>query len=109
MPNALIADWLVKPITNRKRWGFGLCFLYLRNVKGFGAVHAVTIDPGDQLSEQTGGALEMEPQTPLSADCVAIACRAMVHRIYCELELNLRSEPLMRHWFKHNGERQKSG
>jgi putative transposase len=33
--NALIADWLIG-LTNRQRnWGFMLCFLYLRNVKGF--------------------------------------------------------------------------
>ncbi len=33
--NTLIADWLLG-LTNRQRnWGFQLCFLYLRNVKGF--------------------------------------------------------------------------
>ena len=37
--NALIADWLVRLTTNRRTWGFGLCFLYLRNVKGFGWNH----------------------------------------------------------------------
>ena len=37
--NALIADWLLG-LTNRQRnWGFGLCFLYLRNVKGYGWNH----------------------------------------------------------------------
>ena len=46
--NAEIADWLEKltiawqgienarEVDNRRTWGFGLCFLYLRNVKGFG-------------------------------------------------------------------------
>ena len=34
--NAQIADWLEKLTDNRRTWGFGLCFLYLRNVKGFG-------------------------------------------------------------------------
>ncbi len=34
--NAEIAEWLVKLTCNRRTWGFGLCFLYLRNVKGFG-------------------------------------------------------------------------
>jgi len=33
--NALIADWLVRLTQNQRNWGFGLCFLYLRNVKGF--------------------------------------------------------------------------
>jgi putative transposase len=33
--NALIADWLVKLTSNWLTWGFGLCFLYLRNVQGF--------------------------------------------------------------------------
>ncbi|SUA56909.1 Uncharacterised protein [Oligella urethralis] len=33
--NELIADWLLKLTAEQKTWGFGLCFLYLRNVKGF--------------------------------------------------------------------------
>ena len=32
--NALIADWLLRLTTANRRWGFGLCFLYLRNVQG---------------------------------------------------------------------------
>ena len=31
--NALIADWLLSLTTTHRRWGFGLCFLYLRNVQ----------------------------------------------------------------------------
>jgi putative transposase len=34
--NAQIADWLIRLTDNKRSWGFGLCFLYLRNVKGFG-------------------------------------------------------------------------
>jgi len=37
--NELIADWLLRLTTTHKRWGFGLCFLYLRNVKGFSWNH----------------------------------------------------------------------
>ncbi|MGX9730137.1 IS3 family transposase [Janthinobacterium aestuarii] len=33
--NALVADWLVRLTNNQRNWGFGLCFLYLRNVKRF--------------------------------------------------------------------------
>ena len=33
--NAEIADWLIRLTHNQRNWGFGLCFLYLRNVKGF--------------------------------------------------------------------------
>lgn len=33
--NAQIQDWLLRLTQAHKRWGFGLCFLYLRNVKGF--------------------------------------------------------------------------
>jgi len=33
--NMQIADWLLRLTEANKRWGFGLCFLYLRNVKGF--------------------------------------------------------------------------
>ncbi len=33
--NELIADWLLRLTTTHKQWGFGLCFMYLRNIKGF--------------------------------------------------------------------------
>jgi putative transposase len=33
--NAVIADWLLRLTTANKRWGFGLCYLHLRNVRGF--------------------------------------------------------------------------
>src|SRR5210317_798782 len=37
--NAHIADWLLRLTTVNRTWGFGLCFLYLRNVKGYGYNH----------------------------------------------------------------------
>jgi putative transposase len=37
--NAEIADWLIRLTHNQRAWGFGLCFLYLRNVKGYGWNH----------------------------------------------------------------------
>ena len=33
--NNRIADWLLRLVTAHRRWGFGLCYLYLRNVKGY--------------------------------------------------------------------------
>ena len=33
--NELIADWLLRLTTTHKQWGFGLCFMYLRNTKSF--------------------------------------------------------------------------
>lgn len=33
--NAIIADWLLRITGSQRNWEFGLCFLYLRNVKGF--------------------------------------------------------------------------
>lgn len=33
--NAEIADWLLRLTSYQRNWGFGLCFLYLRNVKGY--------------------------------------------------------------------------
>ena len=33
--NELLADWLLRLTRTYRTWGFGLCFLYLRNVKGF--------------------------------------------------------------------------
>jgi putative transposase len=37
--NEVIAEWLVRLTHNQRNWGFGLCFLYLRNVKGFAWNH----------------------------------------------------------------------
>lgn len=37
--DAEIADWLVRLTANRRSWGFGLCFLYLRNVQGLAWNH----------------------------------------------------------------------
>jgi len=37
--NAEIADWLLRLTSTWRNWGFGLCFLYLRNVKGYGWNH----------------------------------------------------------------------
>jgi putative transposase len=33
--NKVIADWLLRITSNNPNWGFGLCYLYLRNVKLF--------------------------------------------------------------------------
>ena len=37
--NKEIANWLVRLTDNNRKWGFALCYLYLRNVKGFGWNH----------------------------------------------------------------------
>ena len=37
--NAQIAAWLKRLTANKRGWGFGLCFLYLRNVQGYGWNH----------------------------------------------------------------------
>ena len=37
--NEEIADWLERLTANKRNWGFGLCFLYLRNVRGYGWNH----------------------------------------------------------------------
>ena len=33
--NDEVATWLIRLTDNHRNWGFGLCYLYLRNVKGF--------------------------------------------------------------------------
>ena len=33
--NIEVANWLIRLTDNHRNWGFGLCYLYLRNVKGF--------------------------------------------------------------------------
>lgn len=37
--NDRIAEWLMRVTESQRNWGFGLSFLYLRNVKGFGWNH----------------------------------------------------------------------
>jgi len=37
--NSEIADWLLRLSVTHKRWGFGLCFLYLRNIQHYGWNH----------------------------------------------------------------------
>jgi putative transposase len=37
--NELIANWLLRLTDDHRNWGFGLCYLYLRNVKDFGWNH----------------------------------------------------------------------
>jgi putative transposase len=37
--NEEIANWLTRLTDNHRNWGFGLCYLYLRNVKNFGWNH----------------------------------------------------------------------
>lgn len=37
--NKQVVDWLLRLTQANKRWGFGLCYLYLRNVKGFAWNH----------------------------------------------------------------------
>jgi putative transposase len=41
--NERIADWLIRLTNSQRNWGFGLCFLYLRNVKGFGWNHKLSL------------------------------------------------------------------
>ena len=33
--NIEVANWLLRLTDNHRSWGFGLCYLYLRNVRGF--------------------------------------------------------------------------
>ncbi len=58
--NAELAEWRIQLTEQYSDWGFGLCFAYIRNVKGFAWNHK------------------------------------QVYRIYCELALNLRIEPMRR-------------
>jgi putative transposase len=37
--NEQIANWLIRLTDNNRNWGFGLCYLYLRNVKNCGWNH----------------------------------------------------------------------
>ena len=37
--NEEITEWLEQLTANKRSWGFGLCFLYLRNIQGYGWNH----------------------------------------------------------------------
>lgn len=37
--NKVIADWLLRLTHNQKNWVFGVCYLYLRNIKGYSWNH----------------------------------------------------------------------
>ena len=37
--NQELANWLTRLTDNNRTWGFGLCYLYLRNIKRFGWNH----------------------------------------------------------------------
>jgi putative transposase len=37
--HAVIADWLIRLTESCRNWVFGLCFLYLRNLKGYLWIH----------------------------------------------------------------------
>ena len=59
--SALIADWLVRLTDNHRNGGFGLCYLYLPNVRHFGWDHKrvphlsrVGIEPAHQAQEAPG-------------------------------------------------------
>lgn len=63
--NALIADWLLRLTQAQKRWGFGLCFLYLRNVKGYGWNHKRVYRIYRELELN----LRIKPRRRLNRDC----------------------------------------
>ena len=52
--NKEIADWLERLTKNKRTLGFGLCFLYLRNVQGYGWATAGT------ANAFTGSTCELE-------------------------------------------------
>jgi putative transposase len=37
--NEEVATWLIKLTINNRNWGFGLCYLYLRILKGINSNH----------------------------------------------------------------------
>lgn len=71
--NKVIVDWLLRLTTAHRRWGFGLCFQYLRNVKGFGWNHKrvyriyrelelnLRIKPRSRIRREKPDALDVPP------------------------------------------------
>jgi putative transposase len=54
--NVEVANWLIRLTDNHHNWGFGLCYLYLRNVKGFKwnhkRVYRIYKEAGAQFTDQ---------------------------------------------------------
>ena len=65
--NAEVADWLVRLTHNQRNWGFGLCFLFLRNVKGFRWNHKRVhrIYRGMKLNKRRRGKKRLPSRHPL--------------------------------------------
>ena len=80
--NAEIADHLIRLTHNQRNWGFGLCFLYLRNVKGYRWNH-----------KRWGFGLCFLYLRNVKG---FVWNHKRVYRIYRELELNLRIKPRKR-------------
>ena len=69
--NKKVEDWLLRLTDNNRNWGFGLCYLYLRNVKGFKWNHKriyrvykelelnLRIKPRKRLNREKPGALSV--------------------------------------------------
>ena len=60
--NEEVATWLIKLTDNNRNWGFGLCYLYLRNLKGFKWNHKRCLQGlqrvGVELEDQTSQAVD---------------------------------------------------
>jgi len=63
--NTQIADWLLRLTQAHKRWGFGLCFLYLRNVKKFVWNHKRVY----RICRELEVNLRIKPRRRLQRDC----------------------------------------
>ena len=60
--NAEVANWLLRLTDNHRSWGFGLCYLYLRNVKGN------RMEPQACLPHLQRAEAQLTDQTPQTAD-----------------------------------------
>jgi hypothetical protein len=60
--NAEVANWLLRLTDNHHSWGFGLCYLYLRNVKGN------RIEPQAFLTHLQRAGAQLTDQNPQTAD-----------------------------------------
>ena len=83
--NALIADWLLRLTYTHRKWGFGLCFLYLRNVQGLPFNHKriyriyrdlelnLRIKPRRRIQRDKPDPLDVPKQAPCVRIVVALA------------------------------------
>ncbi len=86
--NAVIMDWLLRLTSTHRQWGFGLCFLYLRNVKGYRYNHKRVY----RIYRELDLTLRIKPKRRLKRD--KPEARAVPRQINCTWSIDFMQDRL---------------